>query len=52
MRDELVATHQVRQAVGESTAAKLGLPVELYNVDKNYREVRHKWWGLNAGDGR
>lgn len=52
MRDELVATYQVRQAIGESTAAKLGLPVELYSVEKNYREVREKWWGLNASDGR
>jgi outer membrane protein len=52
MRDELVATYQLRQAIGDGTAAKLGLPVELYNVEKHYREVRGKWWGLNAGDGK
>lgn len=52
MRDELVATYQLRQAIGEATAAKLGLPVELYDVEKHYREVRGKWWGLSAGDGK
>lgn len=50
-RDELVATYQLRQAVGDATAAKLGLPVKLYDVEKHYREVRGKWWGLNAADG-
>ncbi|MFT7571176.1 MAG: outer membrane protein [Paracoccaceae bacterium] len=52
MRDELVATYQLRQAVGEATAQKLGLPVALYNVEKHYREVRGKWWGLGASDGK
>ena len=52
MRDVLVATYQLRQAVGEATAEKLGLPVALYNVEKHYREVRGKWWGLGAGDGK
>tara|TARA_R110002110_G_scaffold2858_12_gene14407 strand:- start:94 stop:1467 length:1374 start_codon:yes stop_codon:yes gene_type:complete len=52
MRDELVATYQLRQAVGEATAQKLGLPVALYNVEKHYREVRGKWWGLDASDGK
>jgi hypothetical protein len=22
--------------------------VELYDPEKHYREVRNKWWGLNA----
>ena len=46
LRDELVATYQLRQAVGELTAQKLGLPVIIYNVENNYRRVRNKWWGL------
>ena len=46
LRDELVATYQLRQAVGELTAQKLGLPVALYNVEVNYRRVRNKWWGV------
>ena len=52
MRDELVATYQLRQAIGEATAEKLGLPVALYNVEDHYREVRGKWWGLGASDGQ
>ncbi len=52
MRDELVATYRLRQAVGEATAEKLGLPVDLYNVEDHYREVRGKWWGLGASDGK
>lgn len=52
MRDELVATYQLRQAIGDATAAKLELPVEIYDVEKHYRNVRGKWWGLSADDGR
>lgn len=52
MRDELVATYQLRQAIGEATAQKLGLPVAIYNVEQHYRDVRGKWWGLGASDGR
>ncbi|MAI50020.1 MAG: hypothetical protein CMM16_05630 [Rhodospirillaceae bacterium] len=52
MRDELVATYQLRQAVGAATAERLELPVTLYNVDDHYREVRGKWWGLGANDGK
>ena len=51
-RDELVATFQLRQAVGNLTAASLGLPVEVYDPSKHYRDVRGKWWGLEASDGR
>ena len=50
-RDELVATYQLRQAIGALTAAKLGLPVEIYDVEKHYRDVRGKWWGLEVKDG-
>lgn len=51
-RDELVATYQLRQAIGEATAEKLGLPVAIYNVEEHYRDVRGKWWGLGASDGK
>ena len=50
-RDELVATYQLRRAVGELTAVKLGLPVETYDPENHYRSVRQKWWGLTAGNG-
>jgi outer membrane protein len=51
-RDEIVAAYQVRSAIGDLTAAKLGLPVELYDVDIHYRAVRNKWWGPNTPDGK
>ncbi|MEE2661989.1 MAG: TolC family outer membrane protein [Pseudomonadota bacterium] len=50
MRNELVATYQLRRAVGELTAGKLGLPVKIYYPEEHYRRVRGKWWGLTSGD--
>ena len=47
-RDHLVAAYATLAAVGTLTAADLQLPVELYDPDAHYREVRDKWWGLNA----
>lgn len=51
-RDELVASFQLRQAIGELTAAKLSLPVEVYDVEKHYKDVRGKWWGLETSGGQ
>jgi outer membrane protein/adhesin transport system outer membrane protein len=45
-RDEVVASYQVLSAVGRLTALELGLPVETYDVERYYHEVRDKWWGL------
>ena len=50
--DVLVGTFQVRQAVGNLTAMSLKLPVDQYDPTKHYKEVRDKWWGLEASDGR
>src|SRR5882724_57450 len=47
-RDTIVAAYQTLAAVGKLTAADLQLPVEVYDPQKHYREVRDKWWGLNA----
>ena len=44
-RDEVVASYQVVSAIGRLTAMDLGLPVEYYDVEKHYEEVRDKWWG-------
>ena len=51
-RDEIVASYQLRQAIGKLTAGDLALPVELYDVSRHYNQVRGKWWGLEASDGR
>jgi TolC family type I secretion outer membrane protein len=47
-RDHLVAAYATLAAIGKLTAADLQLAVELYDAEKHYREVRDKWWGLNA----
>lgn len=45
-RDEVVASYQLVAAVGRLTAAELDLPVEIYDVERHYEEVRDKWWGV------
>jgi outer membrane protein TolC len=45
-RDEIVAGFQVFSAMGRLTAAGLGLPVEIYDPDGDYRAVRDSWFGL------
>jgi TolC family type I secretion outer membrane protein len=44
-RDEVVASYGLQSAMGRLTAAYLGLPVQLYDVDTYYREARDSWWG-------
>jgi len=44
-RDELVAIYQLKTALGELTARRLGLPVDLYDPEAHYNEVRDKWFG-------
>jgi TolC family type I secretion outer membrane protein len=45
-RDEIVSAYWVRSTIGTLTAASLGLPVDLYNVDEHYNDVRDKWFGV------
>lgn len=50
-RDEAVATFELLSAVGRLTAHGLELPVELYDPDAHYREVRDKLYGTtSSGD--
>ena len=42
-RDEFVATFQLLAAMGRFTARELGLAVELYDPEANYKIVRDKW---------
>ena len=42
-RDEFVATFQLLAAMGRFTARELGLVVELYDPEANYKIVRDKW---------
>ncbi|TWB18451.1 outer membrane protein/adhesin transport system outer membrane protein [Nitrospirillum amazonense] len=43
--DEQVAAYEVLSAVGDLTAAKLGLNVPLYDAKAHYEEVKDKLWG-------
>ncbi|HSK38355.1 MAG TPA: TolC family outer membrane protein [Arenibaculum sp.] len=44
-RDETAAAFQVLAAIGQLTARQLGLPVEYYDPEIYYNEVRGKWYG-------
>ncbi len=44
-RDEVVAAFQLKAAVGRLTARQLNLPVDFYDPERHYREVRDKWFG-------
>jgi outer membrane protein len=41
------ASHNLAAAVGRLTARDLELPVQLYDMEAYYREVRNRWagWG-------
>jgi TolC family type I secretion outer membrane protein len=45
-RDEIFAAYQVLLAVGRLTAREIALPVEYYDVEKHYRQVRNKFIGI------
>jgi TolC family type I secretion outer membrane protein len=46
-RDQIVATFQILAATGQLTARQLALPVEYYDHEDYYREVRDKWYGTD-----
>jgi outer membrane protein len=49
-RNEVVASYQLKSALGEMTARQLSLPVELYDPTAHYRQVRDAWFG-GSSDG-
>ncbi len=44
-RDEVVSAFELKAAVGRLTARQLSLPVDFYDPERHYREVRDKWFG-------
>jgi outer membrane protein len=48
--DLAVAEFNLSQQVGRLTAVDLGLPVQLYDVQKHYEAVRNKLIGFGAGN--
>ncbi|MEE8294642.1 MAG: TolC family outer membrane protein [Sphingomonadales bacterium] len=49
-RDEYVAGFFLLQALGQLNASALDLPVELYDPEENYKNVRFKFWGWGTKD--
>jgi TolC family type I secretion outer membrane protein len=47
-RDQLVASYQILGSIGKLTARNLRLPVQIYDVEENYLNVRNKWIGTGA----
>ncbi|MDH3663966.1 MAG: TolC family protein, partial [Alphaproteobacteria bacterium] len=45
-RDEIVASYRLKAAVGQLRADGIDLPVEPYDVEANYKDVRSRWFGL------
>jgi outer membrane protein len=46
--DMALAEYTIALQIGVLTALDLGLKVDLYDVQKHYREVRNKWLGLTV----
>ena len=47
-RDQIVAAYQILGSIGRLTARDLSLPVEYYDPEENYLNVRGKWIGTGA----
>ncbi len=47
-RDEVVASYELKEAVGGLTARKLKLAVDYYDPTRHYNEVRGKWFGYSS----
>jgi len=44
-RNEVVAAYQLKSSVGDLTARRVGLPVDLYDPTQHYDAVRGLWFG-------
>lgn len=47
-REEILASFQLKAAIGELTTEGLGLPVERYDAERNYRTTRNRLMGLQT----
>ncbi len=48
--DLSVAEFNLAQQIGILSAANLGLPVKLYDVEQHYKSIRDKWIGFGSKD--
>ena len=51
-RDHVVASYSVLAAVGRLSAQTLGISVDQYDPDIHFDQVKGKWSGTRAADGR
>jgi len=47
--DAALAEFNLAAAVGRLVAPELHLPVQLYDMEQHYREVKNKWIGFGGG---
>jgi outer membrane protein len=47
--DSALAEFNLAAAIGTLTAADLHLPVQLYDMERHFKEVRYKWAGFRGG---
>lgn len=47
-RNAFVAAFRLKSAIGVLTAEALGLPVQPYDMNRHYNEVRDKWFGFGG----
>ncbi len=47
--DSAVAEYNIAAAIGRLIAPELRLPVQLYDMDRHFREVKNKWFGFGGG---
>jgi outer membrane protein len=47
-RDEIVATFDLKTAIGELSAHELALPVLYYDPSVHYENVRNRWFGTDS----
>ena len=51
-RDRVVASYTLLASVGRLSPQVLGIPTDLYDPRVHYHQVRDKWFGVRAPDGR
>ncbi|HCS23573.1 MAG TPA: TolC family outer membrane protein [Alphaproteobacteria bacterium] len=49
-RNRIVALYRVLSTVGELTAARLGLPVPVYNPQAHFKNVKNRWIGTGIDE--
>jgi outer membrane protein len=49
--DRDLAIMQITAAIGQLTVASLKLPIEQYDPERHYHDVRNKWVGFSKDDG-